>query len=132
MAGFAPAMQVRSAPVRIVIADDHELMRVGLRTLLEGNSWIVCGEARNGIEAICKVQELAPDVIILDLTMPVMSGYDAVHEIRRASPSTKILLFTMHDTPNSARLVGADAFVTKSEDPKEVVVAIERLMGLQN
>jgi DNA-binding NarL/FixJ family response regulator len=81
MAGFAPAMQVRSAPVRIVIADDHELMHVGLRTLLEGNSWIVCGEARNGIEAICKVQELAPDVIILDLTMLVMSGYDAVHEI---------------------------------------------------
>lgn len=132
MAGFAPAMQVRSAPIRIVIADDHELMRVGLRTLLESNSWIVCGEAKNGIEAICKAQEQAPDVIILDLTMPVMSGYDAVHEIRRVSPSTRILLFTMHDTPNSAKLVGADAFVTKSEDPKEVVIAIERLMRLQD
>jgi two-component system chemotaxis response regulator CheY len=105
-------------------------MRIGLRLLIERKNWTVCGEATNGKEAIAKVRELAPDVIILDLTMPVMNGYEAVREIRLIAPSIKIVFFTMHDMPVTARQVGADAFVTKSEDPKEVVAAIERVMGL--
>lgn len=125
----APMIGLRASPIRILIADDHELIRMGLRALIENKNWVVCGEARNGKEAIAKVQELAPDIIILDLTMPVMSGYEAVQEIRRISPSTKILFFTMHDIPTTARQTGADAFVTKSGDPQEVIAAIERLMG---
>jgi DNA-binding NarL/FixJ family response regulator len=99
---------------------------------MERKNWMVCGEATNGREAIIKVQELAPDVIILDLTMPVMNGYEAVREIRLVAPSIKIVFFTMHDMPVTARQVGADAFVTKSEDPNEVVAAIERVMGLDH
>jgi DNA-binding NarL/FixJ family response regulator len=107
-------------------------MRLGLRLLMERKNWKVCGEATNGREAISKVQELAPDVIILDLTMPVMNGYEAVREIRLIAPAIKIVFFTMHDMPVTARQVGADAFVTKSQDPKEVIAAIERLMGLND
>ena len=75
-------------PVRILIADDNEVVRLGLRALLNPNrDWEVCGDATNGRDAITMVWELSPDVIILDLSMPVMNGFEAAGEIRRIAPS---------------------------------------------
>jgi DNA-binding NarL/FixJ family response regulator len=103
---------------------------MGVRSLIkEKNGWLVCGEATNGKEAVAKVQELAPDVVILDLTLPVMNGFQAAAEIRRIAPSTKIVFFSMHDVPAVARQIGADAFVSKSSGAEELVATIERVIN---
>lgn len=85
--------------VRLLVADDNEVVRIGVRTLIGNNpDWQICGEATNGREAIAKVRELAPDVVILDLTMPVMNGFQAAVEIRRIASSTKIVFFLASTT----------------------------------
>ncbi len=74
--------------VKILIADDHEIVRQGIRRVLEVKpEWEICGEASNGQEAVRMAQELSPDIIIMDVTMPVMSGFEAADEISRSSPS---------------------------------------------
>ncbi len=89
-----------TTPVRILVVDDSQLMRRCLRTLLEQqDSWKVCSEASNGREAIEKVQQAAPDVIVLDFQMPKMNGLDAAIEIRKKSPEIPILMVTLHMSP---------------------------------
>ena len=115
-------------PVRLLIADDSEMLRIGIRTLLEfRRDWQVCGEAANGEEAIARVRELAPDVVILDLSMPVMNGFEAAEEIRRSSPATKIIFFSVHEVPSTARTVGGDAFVSKSAPASHLLEEVERV-----
>ncbi len=93
----------KSSPVRILVADDSPLMRRCLRNLLEQqDSWQVCSEATNGREAIDKVQEASPDVVVLDFQMPEMNGLDAAKEIRRRSPELPILMVTLHMSPQLA------------------------------
>src|ERR1700739_375202 len=82
---------------RILIVDDHHAARTTLRELLDWHSFQVCGDAQNGKEAIEKVIELKPDIVLLDINMPVMSGITAATEIRRLAPSTKIVFLTIHD-----------------------------------
>jgi DNA-binding NarL/FixJ family response regulator len=90
--------------------DDHEIVRMGVRILFFGNEqWKICGEAQDGVEALQKVLDLSPDVVILDLSMPTLGGFDTALRIRRMSPLTKIIIFSIHETPTTARLVGADA-----------------------
>jgi DNA-binding NarL/FixJ family response regulator len=102
-------------PARILIADDHEVVRTGIRSMLAGNpEWEVCGEAEDGIQALEKLTALRPDIVIMDLTMPEMNGFDAAIEVKKLSPSTKVVLFSVHEIPTSARIVGADAFLAKS------------------
>ncbi|HXW57700.1 MAG TPA: response regulator transcription factor [Candidatus Cybelea sp.] len=114
--------------VRVLIADDHAVVRLGLRSLLsQKQGWQVCGEASDGETAVARVCELAPDVVILDLTMPGLNGFNAAREIRRMAPSTKIILFSIHDIASIAAQAGADAFVSKTSTPNELVGAIERL-----
>jgi DNA-binding NarL/FixJ family response regulator len=109
--------------------DDNEIVRMGVRVLLsQHDEWEICGEAINGTDAIQKLVELSPDVVILDLTMPVMSGYEAAQRIRQLSPSTKIILFSVHDIPTSARLVGADGFVSKSSAARDLITAISSVL----
>ena len=80
-------------PVRLLVVDDHEIVRMGVRILLSGNDeWEICGEAQDGAEAIQKVQELSPDVVILDLTMPVMSGEETLRQLQMVNPKVKVLL----------------------------------------
>src|SRR3981189_2502607 len=104
---------------RILIVDDHEMLRRGVESIIRRNSLGgVCGEAQNGEEAIRKVQELKPDLVILDVSMPVMGGLEAAREIRRIAPSTKIIILTMHNSttlPVGVRAVGADALVGKRD-----------------
>jgi DNA-binding NarL/FixJ family response regulator len=116
--------------LRLLIADDNEFVRMIVRTLLTcRRDWQVCGEAANGREAIAKVGELSPDIVILDLTMPVMNGFEAAKQIRRIAPCTKIVLFSVHELLRTAAEVGADAFVSKGSSAQELIAAIERVIG---
>lgn len=109
--------------------DDHEIVRIGVRILLaDRRQWDICGEAQDGAEAVEKVAQLSPDVVILDLTMPVMSGFDAAQRIRQISPATKIVFFSIHEMPTTARLVGADAFVSKSSAAEDLERTINRVL----
>jgi DNA-binding NarL/FixJ family response regulator len=91
----------------------------------------ICGEAENGREAIERVRELHPDLVLLDIVMPVMSGIEAAHEIHRISPSTKIVFFTIEDTPEAAavaRLIGVDGLVPKSAAGTELIPMLKCLL----
>jgi PleD family two-component response regulator len=79
--------QMKSSRYRILLVDDHELVRKGLRSLLD-EDWEICGEAANGAEAVGKVRELKPDLVLLDLGMPVMGGTEAARAIRSIAPET--------------------------------------------
>lgn len=88
-------------PVKIMIADDSQVIRGILRALVQANSeWEICGEADDGQAAVAKAKALNPDLIILDLEMPLMDGLTAARLISHALPGTPIILHTMHDTPD--------------------------------
>jgi DNA-binding NarL/FixJ family response regulator len=113
---------------RIVVADDFEVLRHGLKRLFNG---AVCGEAENGKQAVQKVLELQPDLIILDLGMPVMNGLEATRRIRKLAPKTKILIFTMHDSPavrDEVLQAGAHAFLHKSTPTDKVLETVKALL----
>jgi DNA-binding NarL/FixJ family response regulator len=117
---------------KILIVDDNPAIRRSLRSLIaEQTDWTICGEAENGKVAIEKSRELRPDVIILDLSMPVMNGLDAAREIRESSPKVYILLFTMHFYPHlveDAQNVGVNKVVSKSDDPARLLGAVRSLL----
>ncbi|HSY31498.1 MAG TPA: response regulator [Verrucomicrobiae bacterium] len=121
----------RQRPVvrrRILIADDHEVMRRGVRGLVESQEeWSVCGEAIEGNEAINKTRELHPDLLILDISMPGVSGIEAALQILKDDPNMKILFFTMHDSPQMMREisnVGAWGYVAKARAGNDLVDAV--------
>jgi DNA-binding NarL/FixJ family response regulator len=118
---------------RVLLVDNHQVFREGLATLL-GTNWgyDVCGQAENGLEAVHKTLDLRPDVVILDLLMPVMGGAQAATRIRRLSPSTKIVFLSMNESPSVVkllRLAGADAYVSKHEGPKQLHTTIVELLN---
>jgi len=102
---------------RILIVDDQLIVRTWIRRVLDAYSFQICGEARDGKEAIEKAIELRPDIILLDINMPVMDGIRAAHEVRLISPKTKIVFLTSHDVPvfRDAAQKLADAFISKDE-----------------
>jgi DNA-binding NarL/FixJ family response regulator len=115
---------------RILIVDDHHAVRTTLRELLDWHSFQVCGDAKDGKEAIEKVIELNPDIVLLDINMPVMNGMQAALEIRKVSPRTKILFLTVvggNEAAVGARLL-ADGYVSKSAAGTELIPALERLV----
>jgi DNA-binding NarL/FixJ family response regulator len=119
-------------PARILIVDDHEIVRKGVRTVFANNdSFEVCGEAQNGMEAIRMVGELSPDVVILDLSMPGMNGFETAAQMRQIAPSIRIIFFTLHEIPGSTWWVGADACVSKSSTPEELFLAVYRVLQLR-
>jgi CheY-like chemotaxis protein len=116
---------------RILIVDDHEAIRRGIRSLLTRDSLGICGEAENGKQALEKVRELKPDLVILDVSMPVMNGVEAAREIRRFAPRTKIVFLSVYDSPQImeiAKKAGADAFVLKSAADRDLNVTVKRLL----
>ena len=116
--------------IRFLLVDDHDVMRMGLRTLLGiKGDWQVCGEAADGNAALAKVSELSPDAVILDLMMPDMTGFEVATRIRQIAPSTKIIFFSLHNVPVSARESGGDAFVSKASGAQELLAAIECLVN---
>ncbi len=119
--------------VRILLADDHEVVRQGLRTILKARpDWEIVGEAENGQEAIDAVRDLKPDVVILDITMPVMSGLEATQAIVSLRQGTHILIFTMHDSKSlvkAVRKAGADGYVLKSRAARDLIRAVQAMLG---
>src|ERR1700686_4299260 len=116
-------------PARLLIVDDHEVVRKGVRMLFSNtDSFEVCGEAKDGMEAIRMVPELAPDVVILDLSMPGMNGFETAEKIRLIAPSIRIVFFTIHEIPATARWVGADAFVSKSSTLQELAFTVNAVL----
>ena len=118
---------------RILIVDDHEVVRQGIRTILRARpQWEVCGEAVNGKDAIEKARSLDPDLIIMDITMPEMSGIEATREITKLKLRAGVLIFTMHESKNLAATVkdaGARGFVLKSHAARDLLDALEVLMN---
>ncbi len=114
--------------IRVAIADDHALVREGLRRMLSGSDVInVIGEASNGAEAVKLVQELQPDVLLLDITMPVKDGIEATTEITSLDVKTKILILSMHsDEQYALRTLraGASGFISKGARLEELIKAI--------
>ena len=121
-------------PAKLLIVDDHEVVRQGVRAILLKSrpEWEICGEATNGQEAIDAVCALHPDVVILDVTMPVMSGLEAASRIAKLGLLCRVLIFTMHESGSlvaDVRKVGAHGFVQKSRAAHDLVTAIERLLA---
>jgi len=117
---------------RILIADDPEVMRRGVRGLLESHEeWAVCGEAFEGREAVVKSRELRPDLIIMDINMPGLTGIAAAQQIRRENPSAKILFFSVHESAQTVREVvnaGAQGYVAKSRAGHDLVDAVRNVL----
>jgi two-component system response regulator NreC len=101
---------------RILLVDDHAVVRRGLKGFLEAK-WDICGEAEDGKEAIEKAISLKPDLILMDVSMPNMNGIEAARQIRQLAPEIKIVIFTMHDSrriAQQAQEAGADAWLVKT------------------
>ena len=117
----------------IVLADDHTILREGLRALLTADSNLeIVGEARDGREAVRCVEKLGPDLLLMDLSMPRMSGMDAIREIKKRYPETKIIALTVHKTEEyllTTLQAGADGYVLKDATHDELMLAIKNVMG---
>jgi DNA-binding NarL/FixJ family response regulator len=119
---------------RIVIAEDHTILREGLRALISSQEDLeVVGEAGDGRQAVRQVEGLTPDLILMDLSMPKMNGVEAIREIRKRIPQTKILALTVHKTEEFILEVlqaGADGYIPKDASSSELMMAIRSvLMG---
>ncbi len=115
--------------IRVVVADDHTIVRKGLCAILEGETEIeVVGEAEDGREAIKKVEQLQPDVVLLDITMPILNGLEATRQLRKRYPKLKILILTMHDNEEyvfETLRAGASGYLVKRSAPNELISAIK-------
>ena len=117
--------------LRILLADDHEMVRKGLRATIEGHpSWEVCGEARDGREAVAKTCELRPHIVVMDFAMPELNGMEATRQILAAVPSTEVLILSMHDSEKLVHellAVGARGYLLKTDAGEFLIAAIEAL-----
>ncbi|PYX22242.1 MAG: hypothetical protein DMG82_15155 [Acidobacteria bacterium] len=121
-----------SMPIRILIADDDPAIRGLFRRLLEAQpNWQVCGEAVNGVDAVEQVKQVAPDLAILDLGMPLMNGIEAAREISQSNPALPMLLISVQEMSDqlveAAKNAGFKGAVTKSRG-REVVTGVEAVL----
>jgi len=119
-------------PPRILLADDHVIVRQGFRALLEREGLEVVAEAANGHEAVRLAGELLPDVAVLDFAMPLLNGLDAAKEIRRRSPRTRTILLTVHSEDHyvlEALEAGVHGYVVKTQAAADLVQAIREILG---
>jgi two-component system response regulator NreC len=117
-------------PIRIVLADDHVLVRQGLKSLLEREGFQVVAEASDGQEALRHVKSLQPDIAVMDISMPTLNGLNAAREVSRASPKTKTILLTQHDESQYIRdalEAGVKGYVLKSQVAGDLVLAIRQI-----
>lgn len=119
--------------IKILVVDDHALMRDGIRALLSlSNDMEIIGEAADGREFLDKVQELSPDVVVMDVAMPVMDGLEATRRIKKKNPRVKVLVLTQYDNREyilSAIKAGADGYVPKKAAGSELASAIRAIHG---
>jgi two-component system response regulator NreC len=114
--------------LRILIADDHAVVRFGLKTILDGQKgWQVVGEAASGAEALALALQLQPDVAVLDINMPGMSGLDALKAIKERLPATRVVILTLHysmEWMQEIRRAGGKGYVSKSDADQDLVAAV--------
>jgi DNA-binding NarL/FixJ family response regulator len=118
--------------MRILLADDHPHVRNGLRLILEAHDFVICAEAENGLQAVQQAQESKPDLVILDVSMPDMNGFDAAREILRNQPNLPIIMLSVHDSSaqtGAARELGMRGFVSKAKASDDLIKAIEMVAG---
>jgi len=122
-----------NVPVRVVVADDHAIVREGIRQVLDGTDGIaVVGEASNGPEAFAQAQQLVPDVVVLDVSMPGESGLEVAKRLKRALPATRVLMLSVYDNTEfvlEAVRAGADGYLLKDSSPSELRAAIRTVMS---
>jgi DNA-binding NarL/FixJ family response regulator len=127
------SIQESLMPVRILIADDHDVVREGVRAILQKRAdWEIIGEAANGQDAVTQIETLKPDVVILDITMPKMSGLDVARKVVHNTPNSRVLMFTMHDSETVEHAVkksGAHGLVLKLHAARDLVKAVDALVG---
>jgi len=120
------------AETRILLADDHAVLRSGLRMLLNAQpDFVVVGEAGDGREALSLAKELQPDLLLLDLSMPDLSGMDALPMLRKSAPAARILILTMHDDAGYLRQAlrnGAAGYVLKKAADQELIAAVRAVL----
>ncbi len=114
--------------IRVLVAEDHSIVRAGVRLLIETQPDMeVVGEARDGEEAIAKTRELHPDVVLMDITMPGVTGLEATRQIKEENPNTQVLILTMHENERYFFQVlqsGVSGYVVKGASPAELVAAL--------
>jgi DNA-binding NarL/FixJ family response regulator len=116
--------------VRVLLADDHQIVRQSLKALLERDGFQVVGEASNGHEAVRLASTLEPEIAVLDIAMPLMNGLDAAHELRHSSPKTKTILLTRHDEDQyviAALRAGVRGYVLKTQAATDLIHAIQQV-----
>jgi DNA-binding NarL/FixJ family response regulator len=117
-------------PIRIVLVDDHVLVRQGLKTLIESDGSQVVGEASDGQEALRQVESFRPDIIVMDISMPAFNGLSAAREIERSFPKTKTILLTQHDESqyvSEALEAGVKGYVLKNQAAGDLLQAIKQV-----
>ena len=123
----------QSYPIKVLLVDDHAVVRDGIRARLERSAdFEVVGEAVNGREAIQRVEELNPDVVLMDISMPVMNGMDAARYLRDSHPETKVIILTMHEHKEYIQGVircGAQGYIVKDVTAQEMISAIKTVIG---
>ena len=114
--------------IRLVLADDHVLVRQGLRKLLESAGFVVAGEAADGREAVRLVRSENPDIAVMDIGMPQFNGLNAAHELAHSHPQVRLIVLTQHDAPQyvaEALRCGVKGYVLKNQAARDLVRAIE-------
>lgn len=112
----------------VLIADDHEIVRAGVRNLIESGGYSCCGEASDGREAVRMAESLRPDVAILDVTMPELNGIEAAKQVLKLCPETKVLVFSVHDAEQVVVEIfrtGAHGYILKSDAGRQLLDAVK-------
>src|ERR1700675_4101497 len=122
---------METRPLRILVADDHDIIRRGLKQLLASRAgWEVCGEAKTGREAVALAEQLKPEIVVMDISMPDLNGLEAARRIHKLFPKTGILILTLHFSDQLLRDIveaGARAYIMKSDADRDLVSAVEAL-----
>jgi len=115
--------------MRILVVDDHDVVRRGLRSVLEAHQgWQVCAEAANGRNAVTQAEQLKPDVVVMDISMPDMNGLEAARQIKKILPKAEIVILSVHFSDQLVRDIvdaGAKSYILKSDAERDLVIAVE-------
>lgn len=117
--------------MRILVADDHDIIRRGVKAVLSSHpGWEVCAEAATGREAVAIAEQLRPDIVIMDISMPELNGLEAARQIRKILPKTEVMILSLHFSDQLVREVvdaGVHGYVLKSDADKDLLKAVEAL-----